>query len=363
MHDSLPIAGLTRQSVQGEANQSAARPQAPASRRRMLIIGNGPSTRRLAERGFDALPADVDTFGMGAAYRHFERVGWWPTYYALADSKVVHSHRAALARLIDDQSVSTKRFYFSLPISQSDRFVHIPHSSTGDFCFRKAIELGYREIYLIGIEGSYVEEIAESRPLTDEEFAALGFEALNLPPEWRKLLIVKSTPAQNPNYFFDDYQREGDVYSPPQSNIHQNMWSRSASGDIALACRVFNLSDQSKVTDFPLLSLEDFLAGEPTADEENLQKEFNNLVASVPTKSPIFLPTDRLSLRDKVAGMRRVHDLYERHLESVYKPKLQALRKQYAGRRRCSFRQRPQPRRTDLSVLKNEITFVTNGFF
>lgn len=48
--------------------------------RKMLVIGNGPSTKALAEFGFQNLPDDVDTFGMRAAYRYFRKVGWWPKY-------------------------------------------------------------------------------------------------------------------------------------------------------------------------------------------------------------------------------------------------------------------------------------------
>jgi len=59
----------------------------------IIIIGNGPSTKALAEYGFHNLPDSIDTFAMGAAYRYFERINWWPNYYAWCDVKVAHSHR------------------------------------------------------------------------------------------------------------------------------------------------------------------------------------------------------------------------------------------------------------------------------
>ena len=232
-----------------------------AANRKILIIGNGPSTKELADVGFDKIPADVDTFGMGAAYRHYERVQWWPTYYAWADTKVVHSHREELKRIIEDPNVGTRRFYFSRPISRHPRFERITHSTTGDFCFRKAVELGYREIYLIGIEGSYVEEIAESRPLSEHEFKQLGYEELNLPLDFRnKLLIITETPRTNPNYFFDDYQRAGDVYSLPQAARHREIWSESVSSIEALKeCEVINLSSISRIEAFPRMPVSAFL--------------------------------------------------------------------------------------------------------
>jgi len=46
----------------------------------ILLIGNGPSTRLLANFGFNRLPKEIDTFGMGAAYRFYRDAHWWPDY-------------------------------------------------------------------------------------------------------------------------------------------------------------------------------------------------------------------------------------------------------------------------------------------
>lgn len=135
----------------------------------MLIIGSGPSTKGLIERGLENLPIDIDTFGMGTQHRFYRKANWWPTYYALADAKVVFSQREELAEVIQDPGVTTERFFLSWPVTEHPRHKLINHASTGDFCLRKSVELGYREIYLIGVEGRYVEEIAESRSLPKEE--------------------------------------------------------------------------------------------------------------------------------------------------------------------------------------------------
>ncbi|MCQ8185381.1 glycosyltransferase [Parvularcula maris] len=232
--------------------------------RRMLIIGNGPSTRELAAIGFDRLPADMDTFGMGIAYRYFSRINWWPTYYACADSKVVHSHRDRLKTIIESEQVSTRQFFFSRPLTDHPRLTEIPHSSTGDFCFEKAVELGYKHIYLIGVEGSYVEEIAESRPLTESEFKELGYEDINLAPNLRKLLIIENSPNFNPNYFFDDYQRKGDVYSLPQAKGHRYAWKEKAKAAKVAEVSVFNLSPHSLITQFPKMRLQSLLDMKPS---------------------------------------------------------------------------------------------------
>jgi FkbM family methyltransferase len=237
---------------------------------KILIIGNGPSTRELAERGFDNLPSDVDTFGMGVAYRFYRKVLWWPTYYALADSKVVFSHRHELARVVEDQQVSTERFYFSWPVSANPRFELIDHSSTGDFCFEKSLELGYREIYLIGIEGHYVERLPESHPLSPEDYSRLEFDQLGLSDGLKESLrIISRTPDDNPNYFFFGYQQAGDVYSLPRSDRHRERWTDAAALADSEQATVLNLSERSKIEDFPksaMLTVFDHVPGKPTEE-------------------------------------------------------------------------------------------------
>lgn len=237
------------------------RRNATRRKRRLLIIGNGPSVKALVAYGFRNIPSDVDTFGMGAAYRFYEDIDWWPTYYALADRKVVYSHRKKLRELVENPRVATSEFFFSWPISNDRRLRLVPHKSTGDTCFRKAIEKGYTEIYLIGIEGSYVEEIAESRPLTEDEIETCGYGCLNLSEAERKLLTIVRTPEDNPNYFFNSYQREGDVYSLPQAHTHRRNWGKSLMESKEKGVTVINLSDRSSLENVPEASLEEVFGG------------------------------------------------------------------------------------------------------
>jgi FkbM family methyltransferase len=243
-----------------------------ARNKKILIIGNGPSAQELADLGFENLRPDVDTFGMGIAYRHFRQINWWPTLYACGDSKVVFSHREELAKVVEDPRVLTERFFFSWPIAEHARFDLINHSSTGDFCFRKSVELGYQEIYLIGIEGHYVEEILESRPLSKDEYKHLGFDQLGLSESLKKTLrIISRTPEDNPNYFFHGYQQEGDVYTLPQSNKHRDHWQEAAAFAETFDVKVANLSAASRIMDFPKSTLanvakdlfDDSVSGQP----------------------------------------------------------------------------------------------------
>ena len=248
-----------------------------AMNKSILLIGNGPSTRVLAEAGFHKIPADMDTFGTTTAFRYFERIGWWPTYYALADRKVVFHHREKFAQLLEDPTVSTKRFFLSCKVSDSDRLEVIPHSSTGSFALKKAIELGYQEIYLIGMDGAYVEEIKESRPLTDEEIEKMGFSVLNLTKAESKLRIITNTPDYNPNYFFDDYQQAGDVYSLPQAHTHINNWQKVAQEAKSAGVQIYNLSRISRITAFKKVDIFEVLNYFASDCWDNLKDPFHGI--------------------------------------------------------------------------------------
>ncbi|MBE0661409.1 MAG: hypothetical protein IH597_02990, partial [Bacteroidales bacterium] len=177
-----------------------------------------------------------------------------------------------------DINIPTKRFFLSWKVTEHPKLELIDHSSTGSFCLQKAISLGYNEIYLIGMEGRYVEEITESRPLTDREFKDYGFRALNLNKEERKLRIITSTPSENPNYFFPDYQREGDIYSLPQSHTHQKNWFTAASNAFSKDVKIFNLSKNSEIDVFDKLDFDYFTKSVINKETEIELPEHDNKV-------------------------------------------------------------------------------------
>jgi len=91
---------------------------------------------------------------------------------------------------------------------------------------------------------------------------------------------------------------------------------------------------------------------------------YKRLLAQVPWTAPIYLPTEAFSPTAKIDGMRRVVKLHNVELDKTYRPRLKALRKAYSGRRRAFIiGNGPSLKQTDLSLLANEVTFCTNGFF
>lgn len=200
----------------------------------LIVVGNGPSLRNVDAGRF----AGIDTIGMNAAYRAWERRDWWPTYYACADHRLALSHLdffrdAAASRrfrrmllpatvLEDAPELANNRdvefidqylpyWYEQLGAAaglarrQSPFFESIQPSlvTTGAICLRWGASLGYTRIGLIGIDCRYV-ALPAWQTESDSDLS----------------LRMAKTPDDNPNYFFDDYQREGDLFNVPQPSEH-----------------------------------------------------------------------------------------------------------------------------------------------
>ncbi|MBI1264309.1 MAG: DUF115 domain-containing protein [Alphaproteobacteria bacterium] len=103
---------------------------------------------------------------------------------------------------------------------------------------------------------------------------------------------------------------------------------------------------------------------QPVMSATPLEQEYQDLLAKLPSRAPIYLPTDKIPLEDKIRGVRHVIQIYKHDLDAVYRPRLRALREQYKGRKRCFLiGNGPSLNETDLAVLKDEVTFAVNGFF
>lgn len=206
--------------------------QGIAPESRLAILGNGPSLR-----GFDFSRLDgVDTLGMNAAFRYWDRIGWRPTHYACLDDALIDTHKADIRRLIEEGRIrsfflsgrilefqpdlaaranvrfldsyvpywhETRGAAFGVELTESPAFrTAWPNLlTTGAYSLRYAAELGYKELILLGIDLEYqaLPEAAEAGGLR---------------------LVVTETPKENPNYFFDDYQQEGDEFHIPNPDSH-----------------------------------------------------------------------------------------------------------------------------------------------
>jgi len=245
-----------------------------------IVLGNGPSLR-----GFDFHSLDgFATLGMNAAYRHWDRIGWYPTYYACLDDQLIKTHHAEIERLYADRLV--KKVFV-----HGDFFKHHPHRllnpdftsfdqtsahwyrqsaealglvplherpafrisnsskiTTGAQAVRYVANEGFKKIVLLGIDLRYVEILPEA-----EATEGVG-------------LVMRSTPRTNPNYFFDGYQQAGDRYNIPNPTVHQGNLHEQAFELIpkdfetnGVSCRIWNANRASVISDrdiFPYVSIE-----------------------------------------------------------------------------------------------------------
>lgn len=221
-----------------------------------FVLGNGPSLKNLP---FTKL-RNVATVGMNAAYRYWDVCGWYPSYYCCMDTVVILSHADEIHRLIVGAETYGIRYFFLRKVI-SERYpdlldhprvlfledirplcplFQVEPITTGSYALMFMAFLGFRQIYLAGVDCNYVERITG---VADGD-------------KKNKLVIVDNVES-NPNYFFDSYQRPGDEYNVPNpsKDLHVRSWRNCAAALDAQAdrlgrVRVINLNQQSKVDCF-----------------------------------------------------------------------------------------------------------------
>ena len=100
--------------------------------------------------------------------------------------------------------------------------------------------------------------------------------------------------------------------------------------------------------------------------EESLEDTYNAAIKKLPFNSPIYLPTERIGLKERVDGILKVLNLASEKNRAISKDKIQQLRKYFevVGKNRIFIvGNGPSINKTDLSLLKNEITIGFNGIF
>ena len=290
---------------------------------RAVVLGNGPSLRHvdLAEL------SSITTIGMNAAYRHWDRIGWYPTHYCCLDEELIVTHRERIRALVLDGLVETafvtgRLLEFYPALAADPRFFFLdsvrPHTfrqrgqalglrevvhpafttaaptkvTTGAYAVRYAIYLGFRQIYVAGIDCRYVEVLDEAQKVGDIA------------------LQITETPQANPNYFFADYQQEGDRYNIPNPEVHGGnlhlQAMQAVRDDIVLngiATELFNSSEESLLSEdgiYPFQPLSralgrdtlsavavPFTPGEEAALSENLERwNEPGLIPRLPMDSP-----------------------------------------------------------------------------
>jgi FkbM family methyltransferase len=221
----------------------------------LFVLGNGPSLADVDLTSLDGL----DTVGMNAAYRYWNEIGWYPRYYMCCDSVVVMSHANEIHRLVIESDTNGIQGFLLREeiLSVHPDLEHHPRVillereaartagfdvepvTTGSHSLVWGRSMGYRRIFLLGIDLGYVEQVDGS--------------TLN---EEGTLEIVAD--AKNPNYFFDGYQRPGDRYNVPNPNagLHGRAW-QAVQRALPPHVDVINLNPTSELKDFSFGDLDD----------------------------------------------------------------------------------------------------------
>lgn len=250
---------------------------------KLVVIGNGPSLK-----GFDFHSLNnIATLGMNAAYRYWDQINWYPTYYVCMDDKVTQTHHKNIKRLIDSGIIkkffltrfmldfypelkNDSRIYFLEQFNEKyqsiakkyqlntieNKFFKSSYPSkitTGSSAVRFGCFLGYSEIAIIGVDLEY-KEIADG--ITNE--SGIG-------------LKVTKEIKNNPNYFFDGYQDVGDTFNVPNpshlGDLHFDVFSilRKDTVNFIWPITIYNSNKKSKLyqeNTFPYIELNHFLFGE-----------------------------------------------------------------------------------------------------
>jgi hypothetical protein len=213
----------------------------------LTIIGNGPSTKDV---DFDRLAGD--TVALNGAYRKIGDWDWKPNLYCLFDAVLVNTHRVGIVEYIDKNPEI--RFFSSAPLPNATyvhfnttwhRCQHIPLSltqfydchDTGATTALLGFFLGYEHIRLIGIDANH--KIAK-------EAASIGGEQY----------MITSAPKDNNNYWFDEYQQEGDVFNRPNLEA-KDTWANIGKVADRYGKKVTNHSSISEVEAFEVRALEE----------------------------------------------------------------------------------------------------------
>ena len=190
--------------------------------RKVTVIGNGATLK-----DFDFTKIQDETIGMCLAYRHWEKIDWYPDYYVCIDHVVLHSNHKDIKKMIDDDKCKggyllSRSILEDCPeLAQNQKVIFLedfqkqrgnPFRYLVDWCSGSvsvlfAVILGFNDIHIMGIDCNYKEFLPETEELEDGT------------------LKITKTPKTNPNYFIDDYQREGDIYNKPNcEKVHIPSW-------------------------------------------------------------------------------------------------------------------------------------------
>lgn len=221
--------------------------------RRCFILGNGPS---LTLYDIEMLRWEY-TFASNKIYLCFDETTWRPTFYTVEDLLVLQQNSDKLKSLTEmtcfyphffkkTLGESDNRIYFRVPPTphieeplSDPLFPRFSRDATqGVFWgssviytqIQLAVFMGFREIYLLGVDHHYVlpNQKIENYYISDGE----------------------------KNHFHPDYRKPGEKWYQPQLPVLERSFSHAFAACQRLGVSLFNASRQTRLTVIPQVSLD-----------------------------------------------------------------------------------------------------------
>jgi hypothetical protein len=229
----------------------------------ILIICGGKSAAQINWEWLKK-QKNVDTFGMNKAYKTYEKLGFYPTYYANLDSVGIHTDAPHVQKLIKLNKIrkmflhgiiefeehATYQRIDKLPQKQGQFFERATDLSTdfGEFdswmntgsdSIQISMMLGYKKIYFIGADGyaDKIKGVKRVHGIVDE---------------------VLETPKENPNYWFPDYLEKGERFQHPKPGERLPGWKKTWLMCQKYRIEIFNLSYTSD-PNIPSMNYKEFV--------------------------------------------------------------------------------------------------------
>lgn len=218
---------------------------------RCFVLGNGPS---LSVSDLELLKSEI-TFAANKIYLCFDETDWRPTFYSVEDLLVAQNCRAEILAVDRTTKIFADHMLPYLPrqanhhyarwlppMDNRSPFREFSTDLTKGICWgssitysmlQMAVHMGFSEIYILGLDHSYVE------PSTKEGGALISEGEVN--------------------HFHPEYRKPGERWHYPVLDRLEHSYQFAKDYCEALGVQVYNASRVSKLEIFPRVDLDDVL--------------------------------------------------------------------------------------------------------
>ena len=226
---------------------------------RCFVLGNGPS---LTVSDLELLKNEI-TFAANKIYLCFDETNWRPTYYSVEDLLVAQNCRSEIMALDGTTKIFADHMLPYLPRQPNHHYARwLPPADnrspfrefstdlTKGICWgstitysmlQMAVHMGFKEIYILGLDHSYVE------PKTKQDGALISDGEVN--------------------HFHPEYRKPGEKWHYPVLDRLEQSYQFAKDYCDSIDVKVWNASRFSKLDIFPRANLDEVLRGPPAADD------------------------------------------------------------------------------------------------